>query len=305
MRMGHMREAPLLEQATAFDSRQLLHAMLRHEAGMARALSTLGLLPAAQAESIANTCKPVLFDVDQIWRETLLQQDAALPADPPLMVTLRESVALFNPQAAAAVFRGGVREALQDNAMLILTHAWWAPFSAQLQSLMVHLRQKQRALQGLPMLVQRLHLGITQTLQLQCPTQDPLARAQMLALLPALAQALDLPANQVAAADASDQRDAWTSLGVDLVLLTLCLARLAQTVQSTAHSPWGPALQVQASRLPLRMAQWVQERALVTHPRNFWQAEWPLWTVLTGDAVGALNALMAGLMAEDQALATL
>ena len=88
--MGRMNEAPLMEQALAFDSRQLLHAMLRHEAAMARALSALGLLPAAQAESIANTCKPVLFDVDQIWRETLLQQGAAATAEPPLMVTLRE-----------------------------------------------------------------------------------------------------------------------------------------------------------------------------------------------------------------------
>jgi hypothetical protein len=298
--MGRMNEAPLVEQAVALDSRQLLHAMLRHEAAMARALSELGLLPPAQAESIANTCKPVLFDVDQIWRETLLQQDTAAGAEPPLMVTLRESVALFNPQAAPAVFRGGLSEALQDNALLILTSAWWASVSAQLHALMRLLDKKQQPLQGLPVLTERLHLGVSERLQLQCPTQDPLAQAQMPALLQALAKALDMPQVKPTNAILNDQSDAWTSLGTDLVLLTLCLARIAQGLPASPRSPWGGALQAEAARLPLRLAQWVQERALATRPRDFWQAEWPLWTVLTGGAVAALNALKAGLVEEDQ-----
>jgi hypothetical protein len=299
--MGRMNEAPLVEQAVALDSRQLLHAMLRHEAAMARALSELGLLPAAQAESIANTCKPVLFDVDQIWRETLLQQDAVATGAPPLMVTLRESVALFNPQAAAAVFRGGLSEVLQDNAVLILTHAWWTSLCAQLHALMRALDKKQQPLQGLPALVQRLHQGVTEGLQLQCPTQDPLAQAQAPALLQALANALDMPLAKHARVSLSDQCDAWTSLGTDLVLLTLCLARIAQGLPAAPRSPWGAPLQAEAARLPLRLAQWVQERALASRPRDFWQVEWPLWTTLTGGAVGALNALAAGLAEEDQA----
>lgn len=303
--MGRMNEAPLLENAVAFDSRQLLHAMLRHEAAMARALAALGLLPPAQAESIANTCKPVLFDVDQIWRETLLQQDAATLGEPPLMVTLRESVALFNPQAAAAVFRQGLSEALQDNALLILTHAWWASFSVSVQSLMSSLRAHKRPLQGLLMLVQRLQTGVTQTLQLQCPTQDPLAQAQATVLLQNLAQALDMPAVQDGAADAQDQQDAWTSLGTDLVLLTLCLARIAQALPASPRAPWGAPLQAQARRLPLRMAQWVQERAQAERPRDFWQAEWPLWTSLTANAVAALQAVQAGLALDDQMPAAL
>ena len=302
--MGRMNEAPLMEQALAFDSRQLLHAMLRHEAAMARALSALGLLPAAQAESIANTCKPVLFDVDQIWRETLLQQDAAGTEEPPLMVTLRESVALFNPQAADAVFRGGMSERLQDNALLILTHAWWASFSAQLHELMRLLDKRQWPLQGLPALAHRLHVGVTETLQLQCPTRDPMACAQAPALLQALAAALDMPAVRPTGQDVHDQGDAWASLGADLVLLTLCLSRIAQGFKAAPRSPWGLPLQAEAGRLPLRLAQWVQERALGGRPRDFWQAEWSLWTSLTGGAVAALNALLAGLAAEDQATAS-
>lgn len=298
--MGRMNEAPLLENALAFDSRQLLHAMLRHEAAMARALAALDLLPSAQAESIANTCKPVLFDVEQIWRETLLQQHAATPGDPPLMVTLRESVALFNPQAAVAVFRQGLSEVLQDNALLILTHAWWTSFSASLQTLMNGLQARQQPLQGLPLLVQRLQTGVTQSLQLQCPTQDPLAQAQAPLLLQNLALALDMPASQAGAAERRDQQDAWTSLGTDLVLLTLCLARIAQALPASPRSPWGAPLQAQARRLPLRLAQWVQERALGERSRDFWQAEWPLWTSLSANAVAALQAVQAGLVQDDQ-----
>ncbi len=295
-----MNEAPLMEQVLALDSRQLLHAMLRHEAAMARALSELGLLPAARAESIAKTCMPVLFAVDEIWRETLLQQDAAAGTEPPLMVTLRESVALFNPQAATAVFRGGLSEALQDNALLILTSAWWASYAAQVQALMRLLDKKQHPLQGLPALLERLHLGVTERLQLQCPTQDPQAQAHAPALLQALANALDMPQAKQVRVSLSDQCDAWTSLGTDLVLLTLCLARIAQGLPAAPRSPWGAPLQAEAARLPLRLAQWVQERALASRPRDFWQAEWPLWTALTGGAVDALNALAAGLAEEGQ-----
>jgi hypothetical protein len=49
------------------------------------------------------------------------------------------------------------------------------------------------------------------------------------------------------------------------------------------------------------LAQWVQERALSSGPRDFWRAEWPLWSTLTGGAVAALNALRAGLAEDDQA----
>jgi hypothetical protein len=208
---------------------------------------------------------------------------------------------LFNPQAAPAVFRGGLSEALQDNALLILTSAWWASYAVQLQALMRLLDKKLHPLQGLPVLTERLHLGVTERLQLLCPTQDPQAKAQAPALLQALAKALDMPQAKPTNASLNDQSDAWTSLGTDLVLLTLCLARIAQGLPASPRSPWGGALQAEAARLPLRLAQWVQERALAARPRDFWQAEWPLWTALTGGAVAALNALKAGLAEDDQA----
>lgn len=296
--MGRMNETPLLETAVAFDNRQLLHAMLQHEAAMARSLAVLGLLPVDQAETIANTCKPVLFDADQIWREILLQSDFEQADAPPLMLTLRESVALFNPEAAPAVFREGLGEALQDNALLMLLHAWWKSLLEALQALMRHLQKTNCPVQGLPALVQRLDQAVHETLRLQCPTQNHLAQAQAPALLQALAAELGLPQHQGVDLLKQDQCDAWTIVGTDLILLNLCLVRISQGLKASPRDPWGKALQAEAQRLPLRLAQWVQERALAQRPRNFWQAEWPLWTTMTGGVVKALGALQAGLSAQ-------
>ena len=51
--MGRMNEAPLMDQVVALDSRQLLHAMLRHEAAMARADEGYGAHPDAGSPEAA------------------------------------------------------------------------------------------------------------------------------------------------------------------------------------------------------------------------------------------------------------
>ena len=63
----------------AFADRQLIEAMLRFEAALARAQATLGIIPPASASTIVGTCKVELFDVDKLARESARSGSAAPP----------------------------------------------------------------------------------------------------------------------------------------------------------------------------------------------------------------------------------
>ncbi len=108
--------ASTLEVSEALDDRAVIEAMLRVEAALARAQAGAGLLPQAAAMSIIGTCKVELFDVPKLVRESARARCLATP----LVASLRETVALFNPDAAAWVHFGCSDQELVDTALALV-----------------------------------------------------------------------------------------------------------------------------------------------------------------------------------------
>lgn len=91
--------------------------MLRFEAALARAQADTGLIAASAAQSIAGTCKIELFDVPKLVRESTRVRCLATP----LLGSLRETVALFNTDAAAVVNHGCSLANVVDSAMALIS----------------------------------------------------------------------------------------------------------------------------------------------------------------------------------------
>ncbi|MDD2844930.1 MAG: lyase family protein [Rhodoferax sp.] len=100
----------------ALADRAVIEAMLRVEAALARAQADAGLLPHATAMSIIGTCKVELFDVPKLARESAYARCLATP----LVASLRETVALFNPEAVAWVHFGCSDQELVDTALVLV-----------------------------------------------------------------------------------------------------------------------------------------------------------------------------------------
>jgi len=105
-----------LEVSEALGDRAVIGAMLRFEAALARAQVSAGLLPQAAAQSIIGTCKVELFDVPKLVRESARTRCLATP----LVASLRETVALFNPEAATWVHFGCSDQELVDTALVLV-----------------------------------------------------------------------------------------------------------------------------------------------------------------------------------------
>lgn len=96
----------------------LVAAMLRFEAVLARVQAATGMIPEAAAQSIIGTCKVELFDVSQ-----LLRSSGRTGLAPALVASLRETVGLFNPQAAVFVHQGcGIEDGLVSAMALLTRH---------------------------------------------------------------------------------------------------------------------------------------------------------------------------------------
>lgn len=117
--MSHIFEGPLTtpEILEVFSERSFLEAMLRFEASLARAQASVGLIPESAAQSIIGTCKVELFDVAKIVREGARAGNIAIP----LVKSLKETVALFNQDAAAYVHFGASSQDLVDAALTLVT----------------------------------------------------------------------------------------------------------------------------------------------------------------------------------------
>ncbi len=111
---GFLSTPEILE---AFSERNFLDAMLRFEASLARAQASAGLIPEAAAQSIAGTCKVELFDVAKIVRESGRAGSIAIP----LVKALRETVGLFNKEAAGFVHFGSTSQDVIDTALSLVT----------------------------------------------------------------------------------------------------------------------------------------------------------------------------------------
>ena len=105
------------EVQEAFGARNVLDAMLRFEAALARAQAGVGLIPQAAAQSIIGTCKVDLFDVPKIVRESARASCIAIP----LLNSLKETVSLFNKEAAAFVNFGSTNQDVIDTALALVT----------------------------------------------------------------------------------------------------------------------------------------------------------------------------------------
>jgi 3-carboxy-cis,cis-muconate cycloisomerase len=104
------------EVSEALGDRAVIEAMLRFEAALARAQASAGLLPQAAAMSIIGTCKVELFDVPKLVRESARTRNLATP----LVASLRETVALFNPEAVSFVHFGCTDQELVDTALALV-----------------------------------------------------------------------------------------------------------------------------------------------------------------------------------------
>jgi 3-carboxy-cis,cis-muconate cycloisomerase len=105
------------EVTEALSDRRFVAGMLLFHAALSRAQASNGVIPASAAQSIVGTCKVELFDVPKLTRESGRVRCLA----DPLLHHLRETVALFNPDAAKFVGYGCTRQNLVDTALAMVS----------------------------------------------------------------------------------------------------------------------------------------------------------------------------------------
>lgn len=276
-----MSDGLSLDPQSLLDERALVAAMLRQEAALAQAQADLGLLAVGDAQSIINTCKVDLFDALQIIRDSQLLDSHT--AEPPIIKSLRASVHLFNPTAAQAVYRVGQAQDLLANALALVTHELLRSMTLDMQALhkVPAMADVCQAWSGVQAAAQRA-LCLNFKLNPELP-KKALQRADDFPLAALQARAAEVLTLNLANTQGPE---AWMSLGCELGVLMLCVQR----VQG----------QDSASRAPLWVAQWLTELAPRAQPsphagvgRDFWRAEWPLWTTLAGASAHAVRALRA------------
>ena len=288
-----------------FSEGNFLDAMLRFEASLAGAQASLGLIPQAAAQSIVGTCKVELFDVTRIVREGAR---AGCIADV-LVKSLKETVGLFNKEAAPYVHHGGTAQDLVDTALALLTRDALQLIAADVDQLIAtllalaqrhaadpqlsrsDLRSRSLSSFGLSCAAwaaplarsqQRLRASARQALCVQWsgPAGTTGARkGKAAALRKLLADELGLNAPMLAG---DRQRDEWVALGCELGLLVGGLgkmakdmARMSQPEVGELHAPEDqPAL---ACAVALAAAQQTPQRVAT------------LLAALTQDHEGALG----------------
>ena len=117
------------ETLDAFGDRSFVDAMLRFEAGLARAQAAEGLIPEAAAEVVQACCDVDLFDVPAIVRDSGRAGSVAIP----LVKALREKVAASSAEAAPFVHFGSTSQDVIDSATSLVTRDVVALISADLR----------------------------------------------------------------------------------------------------------------------------------------------------------------------------
>jgi 3-carboxy-cis,cis-muconate cycloisomerase len=241
------------EAQEAFADRQFVSAMLRFEAALASAQAAEGLIPESSAASIIRTCKVELFDVSKLVRESGPAGSIAVP----LVKSLKDAVALFNPAAQAHTHVGCIAQDVVDTAMVLVTRQALMLINADLTRLVQALLQLAHQHASTPMLARTLMQPASVTsFGLKCVGWlAPLVRSQR-RLVEVSRQAMTLQlggavgtiaemgehGRAVAERMARDlgllvpecswqsQRDEWVALGCELGLLTGSLGKLARDV---------------------------------------------------------------------------
>jgi 3-carboxy-cis,cis-muconate cycloisomerase len=101
------------EMAEAVSDQAWLKALLRFEAALAQAESTLGLVSESNAAEIVAACDPGLFDLRKLGKATVAAANPVVP----LVDELRRAV---GPDAAADVHRGATSQDAIDTAMMLV-----------------------------------------------------------------------------------------------------------------------------------------------------------------------------------------
>ncbi|CAM3462678.1 3-carboxy-cis,cis-muconate cycloisomerase [Polaromonas hydrogenivorans] len=237
----------------AFSERNFLDAMLRFEASLARAQARAGLIPEAAAQSIIGTCKVELFDVAKIVRESGRAGSVAIP----LVKSLKETVGLFNKEAARFVHFGATSQDVIDTALVLVTRHALALIEADVRKALAALLVLAGRHAADPVLARTLMQPASVTsFGLKCAGwAAPLVRSlQRLRLSSANALSLQLGGAvgtlaemkdrgpQVIALMAADlklkaplfcwhtQRDEWVALGCELGLLVGSLGKIARDI---------------------------------------------------------------------------
>jgi 3-carboxy-cis,cis-muconate cycloisomerase len=241
------------EAQDAFADRQFVSAMLRFEAALASAQAAEGLIPESSAASIIRTCKVELFDVPKLVRESGPAGSIAVP----LVKSLKEAVALFNPAAQEHTHVGCIAQDVVDTAMVLVTRQALMLIEADLARVVQVLSTLARQYASTPMLARTLMQPASVTsFGLKCVGWlAPLVRSQR-RLVKASQQAMKLQLGgavgtlaemgehgpAVARRMAQDlglqtpesswqsQRDEWVALGCELGLLTGSLGKLARDI---------------------------------------------------------------------------
>ncbi len=237
----------------AFGDRNLVAAMLRFEAALARAQAAVGLIPEAAALSIIGTCKVELFDAAKIVRESARAGSLAIP----LVKSLRETVDLFNPDASKYVHLGCTSQDAIDTAMALVTREVLTLITADVRKVLDALLRLAESHATTPMLARTLMqpASIT-TLGYKCVGWAAPLHRSLQRLEPAIAHALKLQlggtvgtlaqmgdhGDAVMARMAQDlglalpqscwhtQRDEWVLLGCELGILVGSLGKIARDV---------------------------------------------------------------------------
>lgn len=278
-----------------FPMQALLRAMLQHEAAMARSFSALGLIRKEEALSIASTCRLELLDAAQLVRETLGVGDAEpAPGErvPPVMQRLRETVALFNPAAAREVFREGITENLQRNALMLLTRSYASELDQHLATLVQALTERSVAQVGRVVRArERIAALVPRALGLRLATRDAAVQARAAEFQAHFCAELGLPAEDAAASLA--QADDWTALGLEYCLLNRSWMGLVDDPALALCPRNRQLLEARAQRMPLDAAQWM---SALPHEADhdeadFWAVVWPQWAHLTHQTASSVALL--------------
>lgn len=241
------------EVIEVFSERNFLEAMLRFEASLARAQAAAGLIPETAAQSIIGTCKVDLFDVAKIVRESARAGSVAIP----LVKILKETVSLFNPQAAQFVSFGCTSQDVIDTAMALVTRDALALILSDVNKIVTALLRLAEQHADTPILartlmqpacvtsfglkcagwaaplvrsLQRMEGAASNALQLQLGgTVGTLEKMQRKGPDIARMMAQDLSLSQPVVCWHT-QRDEWFALGCELGLLTGSLGKLAKDI---------------------------------------------------------------------------
>ncbi|WP_457280116.1 3-carboxy-cis,cis-muconate cycloisomerase [Polaromonas sp. P5_D5] len=247
---GFLSTPEILE---AFSERNFLDAMLRFEASLAQAQAEAGLIPEAAARSIAGTCKVELFDVAKIVRESGRAGSIAIP----LVKALKETVGLFNKEAAGFVHFGSTSQDVIDTALALVTRNALDLIEADIRKAVAALLVLARRHAAAPVLARTLMQPASVTsFGFKCagwaaPLARSLQRLQVArhnALAVQLGGAVGTLAQmngkgpQIMAHMAADlklkpaafawhtQRDEWVALGCELGLLVGSLGKIAKDI---------------------------------------------------------------------------